>query len=355
MLQKLVLSLLLIVAFSACTRPGGAGDLSYIAVEGPTMGTVFRVTYADSEGRNFQPELESLLQEINQEVSTYIDSSTISRFNRSESGDLPGFDPAKQNQSLYPHFRTNLTAARDVYQATGGAFDPTVMPLVNYWGFGYTEKKLASAADSLVVDSIMQYIGFDKIRIVGDTLKKEKAGVQLDFSAIAKGYAVDALGRLLETKGVKNYLVDIGGEIRARGLNPKGKVWKIGISLPTEGVSLNAIQTAITVTDRSIATSGNYRNFYEVDGVKYSHTINPKTGYTERNRLLSASVFADECMIADAYATAFMVLGVDSAYELASRLPGVEAYFIYSLEEGLMDVKYTDGLQSLFEKSKTDL
>ena len=342
---------LFLIFVSACNSIDQQSALSYVITHEHVMGTAYRITYADSLDRDLQADIENLLSEINQEVSTYIDSSTISRFNQSETGIYLGYvmdpdDPPERNR----HFLANFVTAQSVYKTSGGAFDPTVMPLVNYWGFGYAEKKAHTGNDTLVIDSLMGFIGFDRVTLQNDTLRKSDPGVQLDFSAIAKGYAVDAAGRLLEGKGIRHYLVDIGGEIRAKGKNAKGNIWKIGINIPEEAASLTAIQTALPLDNRSVATSGNYRNFYEVDGVKYSHTISPKTGFPERNTLLSASVFAAECMIADAYATAFMVMGVDSAYELANRLPGIEAYFIYSLEAGLMDVKYTDGLENMLTK-----
>lgn len=313
------------------------------------MGTAYRITYGSDSGMSLKTEIEQLLLEINLEVSTYIDTSTIGYFNDAEKGislrQSTNTDDLLEGPN---HFLVNFKTAQEVFQTSEGAFDPTVMPLVNYWGFGYTEKKAHSGSDSLAIDSIMRYVGFDKVELRNDSLIKQSPGVQLDFSAIAKGYAVDAIGRMLEAKNIDDYLVDIGGEIRARGLNAKGNIWKIGISLPEESASLTEIQTALTLDNQSVATSGNYRNFYEVDGVKYSHTINPKIGFPERNTLLSASVFASSCMIADAYATTFMVMGTEDALKLAAELPHIEAYFIYSLEDGLMDVKYTEGMKALF-------
>jgi len=333
----------------ACSPIREQAALSYISIEGPTMGTAYRITYGSDSEQHLKAEIEQLLLEINLDVSTYIDTSTIGHFNDAEKGISLRHSTDPDDLKEGPdHFLVNFKAAQEVFQTSKGAFDPTVMPLVNYWGFGYTEKKAHTGGDSLAVDSIMQYIGFDKVELRNDSLVKQSPGVQLDFSAIAKGYAVDAIGRMLEAKNIDHYLVDIGGEIRARGLNAKGNIWKIGISLPEESASLTEIQTALTLHNRSVATSGNYRNFYELNGVKYSHTINPRMGFPERNTLLSASVFASNCMIADAYATTFMVMGTEDAYALATELPQIEAYFIYSLEDGLMDVKYTEGVKSFF-------
>ncbi len=312
----------------------------YQQMEGQTMGTYYRVSYADAERRDFQLEIEELLGEINRQVSTYIESSTISRFNQAEEELL--LSPADT------HFLANYAQADVVYRETNGAFDPTVMPLVNYWGFGYTKKKPVTAVDSIVIDSLMQYVGFDKIELLREgeqrVLRKALPGVQLDFSAIAKGYGVDAIGELLYGKGIRHFLVDIGGELVGLGLSPRGGPWRVGINVPREEAAFSEIQQAVPLEDRAIATSGNYRNFYEVDGVKYSHTINPRTGFPERSPLLSASVFAENCMTADAYATACMVMGLDSAYQLVQRLDDLEGYFIFSDEAGLMQIRHSPGL-----------
>lgn len=342
-----------VVLFFLNACAGGAEappEADYRQLEGQTMGTYYRVSYADAEGRDFRPEIEDLLAEINQQVSTYIESSTISRFNQAEEELV--LSPADT------HFLANYAQADVVYRETGGAFDPTVMPLVNYWGFGYTEKKPVTAVDSVVIDSLMQYVGFDKVELVREgeqrVLRKELPGVQLDFSAIAKGYGVDAVGELLHEKGIRHYLVDIGGELVGRGKSPRGGSWRVGINVPREEAAFSEIQQAVPLEDRAIATSGNYRNFYEVNDVKYSHTINPRTGFPERSTLLSASVFAENCMTADAYATACMVMGLDSAYQLVNRLGDLEGYFIFSDEAGLMQIRHTPGLADALKQDAAD-
>ena len=321
------------------------------------MGTYYRITYGDSEQRNFQPGIDSLLQALNMEVSTYIEDATISRFNRADSSLSLFLDPYTGQEDGYrnQHFLANFLKAKDVYAKTSGYFDPTVMPLVNYWGFGYTPKKPVEAVDSSRVDTMLLFVGFDKVQMAAagqDTLfRKALPGVQLDFSALAKGYGVDLVAEFLATRGVENYLVDIGGEAIARGKSARGDYWKIGINTPREDAAPDDIQTAVPLQNQAVATSGNYRNFYEAGGVKYSHTINPKTGFPERNTLLSASVFARDCMTADAYATAFMAMGVDKAFALASQLPEVEAYFIFSTPDGAMGIRYTAGLTPLFDEN----
>lgn len=327
----------------SCTAPVSA---DYQTVDGETMGTYYAINYYDSKGRVFKPEIDSLLVQINQGVSTYIPSSTISQFNQSE--DTFSLDVVN-NKAVNQHFIKNFVLAQEVFKRTNGAFDPTVMPLVNYWGFGYSGKQAITSVDTLKIDSLIQLVGFDKVEYVSEPnpqLIKTMAGVQMDLSASAKGYGVDQIGLLLESYGVRDYLVDIGGEIRVKGKSRKGEDWKIGINVPEENARLNEIQEVIPVSNISIATSGNYRNFYEVDGVKYSHTINPFTGFPERNTLLSASVFSDNCIKSDAYATAFMVIGVEKAMTLAKQIDGLEAYFIYSKDNGEMSVIYTEGLKN---------
>jgi len=222
------------------------------------------------------------------------------------------------------------------------------MPLVNYWGFGYTEKRKVTRVDSARIDSLQRLVGMENIFVRNDSLIKTYPGVQLDFSAIAKGYGVDQIAAFLETEGVRNFYVEIGGEVVAKGKSPRGDNWRIGISDPREGAGLQDIQTAVPLVDRALATSGNYRNVYEVNGQKYSHTINPVTGFPERSRLLSASVFAPDCMTADAYATACMVAGTEQALAFAKNNPEIEVYLIISTEDGGLDVRYSEGIAPFF-------
>lgn len=332
----------------ACNNEPKQSEQEYRSFEGKTMGTYYRVAYADSLNRDFAKEIDQLLIAINDEVSTYIPTSTISQFNQLQTE----FDVTDKI-----HFIKNLQGALKINNQSDGAFDPTVMPLVNYWGFGYTEKKPVTQVDSVKIDSLIHLVGATKIELLQidnqTIVKKILPAMQIDFSGIATGYALDTIGRFLEYKGVKNYLADIGGEQRARGVNAKGKIWTIGINIPSETAAKTDILTTVELKDWTISTSGNYRNFYEVDGVKYSHTINPKTGFPERNNLLSATVFAAECIDADAWATAFMVMGIDKAFASAEQNPDLEAYFIYSdPADGSMQVKFTSGLKHLFENSR---
>lgn len=310
-------------------------------IRGETMGTYYQVSYLGALRHDLPRSIDSLLRAVNQEVSTYEPTSLITRFNESENGIELGDAP---------HFSANLETARQVFMTTTGAFDATVMPLVNFWGFGYSGDQQNSSVDSAEVSRILQWTGYEHIRQVGDSLLKDRPEVQLDFSACAKGYGVDVVGKLLEEEGLESYLIDIGGESSGKGAKPDGTIWRVGINVPDEDAAVNEIITAFPLQDQSVATSGNYRNWYEVDGVRYSHTINPKTGFPERTNLLSASVFHQDCMTADAYATACMVLGVEKALSLAQSIPDIEIYLIFSRPDGSLETRYTTGLNSLFNE-----
>jgi FAD:protein FMN transferase len=338
------LGLGLLLCCWSCTSKPKDQPLPYLTLEGKTMGTYYRITYADSLKRNFQEDIEAALLELNAELSTYIDTSLISRFNNSP--DLAFALPAKSR-----HFMPNLNKSREVYEISGGAFDPTVMPLVQYWGFGPKGEKKLSKVDTFKVDSLKQFVGLKYLSWTkkGDQLIRSKKGVQLDFNAIAQGYAVDELGRVLASKGIRNYLVDIGGEVLGKGRNPRNEAWTIGISTPREGAATNEVQTTVSLDNRALATSGNYRKYYDVQGLKVSHTINPATGFPERSVLLSTTVFAPDAMTADAFATTCMVLGLEKALPLIEKQAQLDAYFIYGDAEGQMKVKYTKGLAALFE------
>lgn len=312
----------------------------YLKVRGETMGTYYQVTYRDSLGRNLKPGIDSLLVAINEQVSTYIDSSVISRFNQSVEGlSLTGSEK---------HFILNLLKSREIHALSNGAFDPTVMPLVNYWGFGYTGKQPVSRVDSIEVRRLLGLVGLTRITgadtIGPGLLSKPVPEMQLDFSAVAKGYGVDQVGAYLVSLGIADYLVDIGGEALARGLSPRAAAWRIGINLPKEDAGLTELYSSVEIREKALATSGNYRNLYESNGMTFSHTIHPRTGFPERKNLLSASIIANDCMTADALATTCMVLGLEGSQQLIESLSGVDAYLIFSAEDGSMAVWASPGM-----------
>ncbi len=305
----------------------------FLEIEGSTMGTTYHVKYLDDNGVNYKAPVDSVLILFNQSLSTYIPESEISTFNSKLSLNFKS-----------EYFLPVLEKSKEVYLASEGAFDPTVMPLVNAWGFGFKNQE---NIDSLKIDSILAFVGFEHVKYTDSILIKDRQGVMLDFSAIAKGYGVDVVGELLESKGITNYMVEIGGEVRCRGKNNKGNIWLIGIDNPKYNEDGKSIKATVKLENISLATSGNYRNFYIKNGVKYAHTINPKTGYPVNHSLLSASVFAKDCMTADAYATAFMVMGHEKAIKLSEK-NGLLVYLIYQNEKGGKEETYmSEGLKTM--------
>ncbi|WP_421764282.1 FAD:protein FMN transferase [Ekhidna sp.] len=290
-------------------------------IAGQTMGAIiYNVKYIGSLQEGLDEEIAEELVSFNESLSTYIPSSEISRLN--ESGTL-------RYESKY--FWPVLEKSKEIFKATDGTFDPSIGPLVQAWGFG-PNKQLPNL-DSAQIDSLKSIIGFDKVSFDEQQVELP-SNFQIDFSAIAKGYAVDVVSELLESKGIDDYLVEIGGEVRCRGRNEDDKPWSLGIEDPTVSQSEQQLMAIVRLRNLSLATSGNYRNYYEKDGEVYAHIIDPRTGYTAKHNLLSASVFANDCMTADAYATAFMVLGLEYSKEVISA-EGLDAILIYRSKNGI--------------------
>lgn len=302
-----------------------------ITLSGKTMGTTYRVVYLDDERRDFTASIDSVLAVFNQSLSTYIPDSELSRFNQ---GDSLVFQ--------LPYMLPVLEKSQEVYERSAGAFDPTVGPLVNVWGFG---PEGAQRKDSVDISQLLPLVGFDKITFDEEMVRKSQTGIYLDFSAIAKGYAVDIVADLLEGRGITNMLVEIGGELVARGVNDKGEIWKVGINQPDEKDFTNELFSIIALDNKALATSGNYRNYYEVDSVRYSHTIDPRTGYPVQHGLLSATVVANDCMTADAYATALMVLGTEEAIQLLRQEEQLEGFLIYNDSTGTVQTYISERLK----------
>ena len=324
-LMVLVLPLL---AMSCAT-----GSKEYIRNTGRIFGTYYSVVYQQPEGIDLQDKLERRMQEFDRSLSTFNPESVISRINRN--------DTAVRTDA---YFEAMYAVAGRVSRQTEGAFDITVAPLVNAWGFGFGN---GDRQDAPAVDTIMPYVGSWKIKWENHRLIKEDPRTMLDASAIAKGYSCDVMAALLEENGCRNYLVEIGGEVVCRGVNPQGGKWRIGINKPIDDETnlLNEYETVVAITDAALATSGNYRQFYYLDGKKYSHTIDPRTGKPVDHNLLSATVAASTCMEADAFATAFMVLGKDKALEVCGAVPGLDCFLIYADEAGQNQVACTEGFK----------
>ena len=310
-------------------------NVQYIRNSGFTQGTTYHFIYESPKGEDFQKELEAELEEFNQSLSNYHSTSVISKMNHNDStvkADLL--------------FETCFMKAMEISAITDGAFDLTVGLLVNAWGFGFED---AQKVDSKTIDSLMQYVGYHKIKLENGKLVKSHPNIKIDVNAIAQGYAVDVIAQWLEEKQIENYMVEIGGELRVKGINDKGTLWQIGIDKPIDGSSETdrELQNIVSLDNMSLSTSGNYRKFYEKEGIKYSHTIDPKTGYPVQHNLLSASVAAIDCMTADAFATAFMVLGLEKSIELANKLDYLEVYFIYSDSTSQYRVYASEGFQKM--------
>lgn len=328
-------TLILAIVVSGCST-GNNG--AWLKISGYTQGTTYNVTYQDADSTNYQEQLERLLGEFDQSLSTYLPSSLVSRMNQ-------GVPDVEADD----YFRNCFETAAEVYENTEGAFDITVAPVVNAWGFGFTER---SRVDSALIDSLLQYVGMDKVSLEDNRLVKEREGIMLDLNAIAQGYAVDVLAEFFEKKNIKNYLVEIGGEVRTSGKNRFGLDWRIGIDKPIEGLQMSGVQmqAIVQISGRSLATSGNYRRFYEENGIKYSHTIDPSTGYPVQHGLLSTTVVAGDCMRADAYATAFMVMGYEKARRFLENHTNLDAYLIYNDEMGEYKVWYTAGMKEILSE-----
>lgn len=303
-------------------------------LQGQTMGTIaYHIRYIATTDLFLKPEIDSLLRTFNGTLSTYISDSDLSRFNDSEGG----------ISLSSPFFYPLLQETQQIYKLSAGAFDPTVMPLVNYWGFG--PQKQEPLKDSLPHD-LLDYVGWEYIEYNRDSLFKKHPKVELDFSGIAKGYAVDLVADLLEHSKIEHYLIEIGGEVRCKGRNLRNEIWRIGIEQPNENNSERAVAQRVELNNRALATSGSYRNFYVLEGKKYAHTINPKTGYPVQHNLLSVSVFAPTCRRADALATAIMVLGVEKGQKIIEAYPAWDAIFI-TADSGKLETRFSSGIKPL--------
>ena len=309
-------------------------------ITGTTMGSIqYNVKYIGDQ--DLINAIEKILVDMNQALSTYIPDSEISELNRT--GDLTF-------RSTF--FHPILKKSKEIFIASSGTFDPSIGPLVQAWGFGPDQK--VSGLSAIKIDSILSIVGFSKVEFT-DKKVSVPAGFQLDFSAIAKGYAVDLVAELLEKEQLENFLVEIGGEVRCKGHNEKLETWSLGIEDPLVEKNERKLIAIARLKDKSLATSGNYRNYYQEDGEIRAHIIDPRTGYTRKHNLLSASVFANDCATADAFATAFMVLGLEESYTLVESRTDLDAILIYKDENGAVKSLISDGIKPFIELIKTDV
>lgn len=314
----------------SCKKPA---DTVYIKRTGQVFGTTYGISYSDS--KNYQKQFDSLFTAVNKSLSTYIPTSDISKINKGDSTVV-----------IDEYFKEVMQKSKRIFKETDGYFDPTVGNLVNAWGFG--PKNEMNNLTENQVEELMRFVGLDKVSVEGDKIKKQHPNIYLDFNSIAKGYGIDVIARFLESKNVENYLIEIGGEIRAKGISSRKKPWKVQLENPLKNDTREAI-TFLDLTKSSMATSGNYRKFRVTeDGRKYVHTINPKTGFARESNLLSASVIADlDCADVDAYATAFMAMGLEKTKEFLKNHSNLKVVLIYENEKGELTQYSTNSIKEL--------
>jgi len=311
----------------------GKKGKKFLTENGRIFGTFYKIIYESPGRKSLEPGLKELLHSFDLSLSVFNDSSIISRINRNDSTVV-----------VDDYFRTVFETGQRVSEISNGAFDMTVAPLVNAWGFGFSRENEVTPK---LIDSLLKNVGYEKVRLEGDRVIKDNPAIMLDASAIAKGYACDVVAAFLDSEGIENYMVEIGGEVVVKGHNKEGAPWSIGITKPVDDntMMITELQKIVYMESGGLATSGNYRQYYYKDGKKYAHTIDPHTGYPTGNSLLSATVIAPNCILADAYATAFMVLGLEQSLILAGFMPDIEAYFIYSNSRNSLAEKYTEGFK----------
>ena len=299
-------------------------------ISGPVFGTSFNVTYYSDSDEQFDHEFDSLFAVINKSLSTYMDDSDISKINRNAAA------------TVDDHFKTVFNASRQIYLETDGAFDPTIGAVVNAWNFGPKGKVID--LDSLKIDSLMASVGFDKVSIIDDRVAKQNPITFLDFNAIAKGYGVDVISTYLESQNVENYIVEIGGEIRCKGINMETeKPWRVGVEKPNFDGTQSLLK-AIEMEDGAMATSGTYRKFNtDENGNRFSHIIDTKTGYPSKTNLLSISVIADNCMLADGYATAFKAMGIEKVKSFLQTHPELKVFLIFENDSNELETLSLNG------------
>ncbi|MBB4034321.1 thiamine biosynthesis lipoprotein [Dysgonomonas hofstadii] len=303
----------------------------YYHIQGVAEGTSYSIIYQDKADRDFQPDVEQLLADFEKSLSVYDDDSIISRINRNEDIEVDRY------------FKAVFTRAKEISLLTNGTFDISAEPLFKVWGFSSKGKNIP---DENRIKELKKSIGMDKLTLENNRIVKSDPNVILNANAIAKGYSADLVASFLEDHTCENYLVEIGGEIRLKGLNTEGENWRIGVDRPGEDNPIPGqdLQLILQITDKGIATSGNYRQFYIENGQKVVHTIDPVSGYPVKNNLLSATVIANDCITADAFATAFLVVGTEKALEWINNFPELDAVFICD-EEGEYKVYCTPDIQ----------
>lgn len=327
-MKRLAILLILTIGVASCSQ-----QPKKIVLEGLAQGSYYAITYFDEQNRNFQHEIDSIFHAVDMSVNLWVDNSIISKVNRNEEVALDSI------------FIDNFRIAQEAAHISDGYFDPTISPIVAAWGFSY---KKGDTLTPQLIDSLRTLVDYRKVRIENGHVIKDNPAITLDFNAIAQGYTSDLIASFLESKGVKNYLVDTGGEIMARGGKPNGQPWIVGIEKPADNEnSEQVVQTRIAVRDKGVVTSGSTRKYVERNGKRYSHCINPKTGCPVEHHVLSVTVTADNATWADALASICMVMGLEQSLPLIESMDGVEAYYIFINENGKLETFATEGFVTL--------
>ena len=327
-MKKIVILMIGLMVLSSCVR-----QPRKMVLEGLAQGSYYSIIYFDTEGRNFQYEIDSIFQAVDRSVNLWVDSSVISKVNRNEEVTLDDI------------FIDNFNIAQKAAQLSDGYFDPTISPIVAAWGFSY---KSGDSLTPQLIDSLRQLVDYRKVCIKNGKVVKEHPAIQLDFNAIAQGYTSDMIASFLETQGIKDYLVDTGGEIMARGGKPNGQPWIVGIEKPAKNWdSEQEVQTRVVLRDKGLVTSGSTRKYVERDGKRYSHCIDPKTGHPVEHQVLSVTVMADNSVWADALASIGMVMGMKRSLPLIEAMDGVEAYYIFVNGQNELETYATEGFKAL--------
>lgn len=329
--MKNILILFSILLFSCGSK---TKNTVLVSNYGYTQETTYSIRYMSTDGKDYQAAIDSVLKEVDLSLSTYESNSVISKINKNVSS---------KTDSLFVRV---CKEALQIAEETNGAFDATIAPIVNYWGFGFEE--LQNKHDAQLKD-LMQWVGYEKIKLQDSLLIKSNPNTQIDFNAIAQGFTVDLVGEHLHKLGINNYMIEIGGELKCNGLNADGELWRIGIDKPSESIQKDRFQAIIEVNNKSVASSGNYRKFKvdEETGMKYAHTINPKTGRPVQTNLLGVTIVTESCMRADALATAFMVMGLEKSKIYLAEHTEIDALFIYSGSKGEWLQYQTEGFEKM--------
>lgn len=336
MINNIIISIITFFSCVSCTQKN-----QYYAESGNIFGTIYSIKYESPY--LLTEKIDTELQKFNLSMNPFNPNSIIAKVNRNEDVEVDDW------------FITVFNKAMEISEKTDGFFDVTVAPLINLWGFGFDSFDNTGSISQQTIDSLKSFVGYKKIRLENRKIIKDDPRIKLNFSAIAKGYASDVIAAILEREGVENYMVEIGGEIMAKGKNPNGGCWQIQVNKPIDEPTgiLNVLENVgILCGKKGMATSGNYRNFYIKHGKKYAHTINPKTGYPSEENILSATIIAPDCMTADAYATAFMAMGAEAACKMAKNRPEIEYYLLCVDEKEPDKYKriYSNGIKSMMRE-----